>query len=200
MNRQGAHEAARRFVPKPAARTASLTVHAASLADAASNGRLPKTDKKTSMYSFVLITHSWLRWAVLVLGALVLIFAARGVSTGASWSAREQRLHQAFMGVLDTQFTLGALLYLWLSPITSAVFSNFGAAMKNPQLRFFGLEHAVTMLIAVGVAHIGKVRAQRKQGPAQTRSVLITQLLWLLLTLAAIPWPVLDIGRPLFRM
>ena len=30
--------------------------------------------------------------------------------------------------------------------------------------------------------------------------VLIAQLLWLVLTCAAIPWPGLDIGRPLFRM
>jgi hypothetical protein len=152
------------------------------------------------MYAFVLITHSWLRWVVLALGVLVLIISARGVITRASWSAANRGLHKAFMAALDTQFTLGALLYLWLSPITTVVFSDFGAAMKNPPLRFFGLEHAVTMFIAVAVAHIGSTRSRQKEGPARHRTLLITQLLWLLLTLAAIPWPGLDIGRPLFRL
>ena len=152
------------------------------------------------MYTLVLFTHSWLRYLVLALGVLMLAVAARGLATRASWSPRDERFHKAFVGSLDLQFTFGALLYVWLSPISSAAFADFGAAMKNPQLRFFGLEHAVTMLIAVGVAHIGRTRSRRKEGPARHRTVLITQALWLLLTCAAIPWPVLDIGRPLFRM
>jgi len=152
------------------------------------------------MSTLVLITHSWLRYVVLALGVLVLAVAARGLGASAAWSPRDERFHKAFVGSLDLQFTLGALLYVWLSPISSAAFADFGAAMKNPQLRFFGLEHAVTMLIAVGVAHIGRTRSRRKEGRARHRTVLITQVLWLMLTCAAIPWPVLDIGRPLFRM
>jgi hypothetical protein len=67
-------------------------------------------------------------------------------------------------------------------------------------LRFFGVEHIATMLIAVAVAHVGRVRSKRKQGAARYRSTLVFQSIWLLLTLAAIPWPGLDIARPLFRM
>jgi hypothetical protein len=152
------------------------------------------------MYTFVLLSHSWLRYAVLALGLIVLALAARGVSVRASWSPRDERLYKAFIGSLDLQFTLGLLLYLWLSPISTAAFADFGAAMKNPHLRFFGLEHALTMFIAVSVAHIGAVRSRRKDGPARQRTVLIFQAFWLLLTLAAIPWPMLDVGRPLFRM
>jgi hypothetical protein len=152
------------------------------------------------MYAFVLLGHSWLRYLVLGLGLAVLALAVRGVSSRAAWSARDERFHKWFVGALDAQFTLGALLYLWLSPITWAAFSDFGAAMKNPQLRFFGLEHALTMFIAVAVAHIGRTRSRRKEGLARHRAVLIFQVFWLLLTLAAIPWPMLDVGRPLFRM
>jgi hypothetical protein len=152
------------------------------------------------MYAFVLITHSWLRYVVLALGIAVLALALRSVLARVDGSARQERIHKAFVGALDAQFMLGALLYLWLSPITSAAFADFGAAMKNPQLRFFGLEHAVTMFLAVAVAHIGKVRAQKKPQAQRARTVLVFQLLWLALTCAAIPWPGLDIGRPLFRM
>jgi hypothetical protein len=97
------------------------------------------------------------------------------------------------------QFLLGLLMYFALSPVTAAARANMGAAMKVPELRFFGVEHAATMFIAVTVAHLGRIRAKRKQARARYRSTLITQIFWLLLTLAAIPWPGLDIARPLFR-
>jgi hypothetical protein len=55
------------------------------------------------------------------------------------------------------------------------------------------------MLIAITVAHLGRVRSKRKTGPARSRSVAITQAVWLVLTLLAIPWPGLDVARPLLR-
>jgi hypothetical protein len=152
------------------------------------------------MYAFVLLAHSWLRYAVLALGLAVLALALRGVLARVPWSAPQERIHKAFLGALDTQFLLGALLYLWLSPIAMAAFADFGAAMKNAQLRFFGLEHALTMFLAVAFAHIGKVRAMKKPEAARARTVLVFQLIWLVLTCLAIPWPVLDVGRPLFRI
>lgn len=153
------------------------------------------------MYTAVLILHSWLRYAVLALGLLLLALAVRGArASDGGWSARDERVHKAFLSALDTQFLLGVLLYVWLSPIARAALADFGAAMKDAHLRFFGLEHAATMLIAVAIAHAGRVRSRRKEGRARHRAVLVTQALWLIATLAAIPWPGLDVGRPLFRM
>lgn len=177
-----------------------LAVDVASIAEAAIAAPKPKNDKKNRMYGFVLIAHSWLRYVVLALGVLMIALAARALGARASWSVRDERFHKAFLSALDTQLLLGALLYLWLSPVSSAAFADFGAAMKNAPLRFFGLEHAVTMFIAIAVAHIGKVRAQKRPQALRARTVLVFQLIWLALTCAAIPWPVLDVGRPLFRM
>jgi len=152
------------------------------------------------MYTFVLITHSWLRYLVLGFGLWLLVASFRGWRRSSAWSASDERLHTLFLSALDTQLLLGLVLYFVLSPLPSAAFADFGAAMKVAPLRFFALEHFVTMLIAVIIAHVGRVRAKRKEGAARYRSVLITQAVWLLLTLAAIPWPMLDVGRPLFRM
>jgi hypothetical protein len=151
-------------------------------------------------YSVVLFIHSWLRYAVLGAGLWLLIASIRGLRGGQPWAKGDERAHVAFLGLLDTQLVLGLTLYFVLSPISAAAMANFGAAMKNPHLRFFGVEHIVTMLLAIVVAHVGRVRAKRKQGSARYRTTLITQAIWLLLTLAAIPWPGLDIARPLFRM
>lgn len=151
------------------------------------------------MYSVVLFTHSWLRYLVLGFGIALLALCVRGLR-GGTWTEKEERTHVLFTAILDVQFLLGLLLYFKLSPIAQAALANMGAAMKDPTLRYFGVEHIATMLIAVIVAHVGRARSKRKQGKARFKSVLITQAVWLLLTLAAIPWPVLDIGRPLFRM
>ena len=150
------------------------------------------------MYLATLVIHSWLRWVVLALGIWLLIAAARGLKASA-WSPSDERTHKIFLGVLDTQFMLGLLLYFVLSPLTSAAMSNMGAAMKDPTLRFFGVEHIFAMILATAAAHIGRKRSQKKTGGARYKTTLITQIVWLLLTLAAIPWPMLDIGRPLFR-
>jgi hypothetical protein len=150
------------------------------------------------MYSLVLFTHSWLRYLVLGLGIALLLVCLQDKRTG-RWTEKPERLHTLFLAVLDVQLLLGLALYFGLSPITEAALANFGAAMKEPTLRFFGVEHLATMLVAVIVAHVGRVRSKRKEGEARFRSAIITQAVWLLLTLAAIPWPGLDIGRPLFR-
>jgi hypothetical protein len=152
------------------------------------------------MYIAVLFIHSWLRYVVLFLGAWLLVASARGLRGGGTWSPSDERLHVGFLAVLDSQLLLGLSLYFVLSPISAAARVNMALAMKDPHLRFFGVEHIATMLIAIVLAHVGRVRAKRKHGRARYRSTLITQIFWLLLTLSAIPWPGLDIARPLFRM
>jgi hypothetical protein len=150
------------------------------------------------VYVAVLFIHSWLRWIVLALGLAVLLASIGGVRLGGAWDPKHERWHKVFLGSLDTQLLLGLLLY-FLSPIATAARASMAVAMKDAQLRFFGVEHIVTMLIAVAVAHIGRVRSKRKEGRQRYRTVLTTQVVWLVLTLLAIPWPGLDIARPLFR-
>jgi hypothetical protein len=137
---------------------------------------------------------------VLALGLWLLVLALRHVRSSSPWSQGHERVYVGFLAALDTQVLLGLLLYFVLSPVSAAALADFGSAMKDPTLRFFGVEHIATMLIAVAVAHVGRVRSKRKLGAARYRSTLVFQSIWLLLTLAAIPWPGLDIARPLFRM
>ncbi|HMJ12645.1 MAG TPA: hypothetical protein VK524_14580 [Polyangiaceae bacterium] len=153
-----------------------------------------------SMYAIVLIVHSWLRYVVLALGLVLLATAASNLRQQASWSERHESIHRAFLSTLDLQLLLGLLLFIVWSPLVEILLSNFAAGVKDAQLRFFGLEHPVTMLLAVVIAHVGRTRSRRKQGRARQQTVVITQALWLLLTFTAIPWPWLDVGRSLFRL
>lgn len=152
------------------------------------------------MYADVLLVHSWFRYIVLGLGLWLLITIVQGLLEGRPWARVDERLHVAFLAALDAQLLLGLSLYFLLSPISAQALADLGAAMKDPPLRFFGVEHSATMLLAVIIAHVGRVLSKRKSSTARYRTLLWTQLLWALLTFAAIPWPMLDVGRPLFRM
>src|SRR6476661_7886973 len=100
--------------------------------------------------SITLILHSLLRWVVLLTGIAA---AARGFmgGKGKSWTAADSRSGLLFITVLDLQLLLGLLLYIFLSPTVRTAFLNFGAAMKDPMLRFFAVEDVVGMVIAIAL-------------------------------------------------
>lgn len=141
------------------------------------------------MYGIVLIIHSWLRWAVL----------AAGIAAVARGGARDSSTGRWFTVLLDVQMLIGLLLYFVFSPFTTAALGDFGGAMRNPQLRFFAVEHTFGMIIGLVLAHIGT--AKIKKAPAERRGklALIFYGLALVAILASIPWPGMPAGRPLFR-
>src|SRR5437879_1093168 len=112
------------------------------------------------MYTLVLGLHSWLRWAALVAGvaATFTSFSDRAGSTGGS---RAGMWGLVLMPRLARQMLLGLLLYLVLSPCTAEAMRDFGAAMKSPGLRFSAVELLSLMLVAVVLAHVGRVMARK---------------------------------------
>jgi len=150
-------------------------------------------------YIVVLYTHSYLRWVLLALACGLCIACARARRGDGEWTRAHERLHVAFVGAFDLQFTLGLILYLWLSPYARAFYANPGAGMKDATLRFFGVEHVFSMLIAISIVHIGRVRSKRVHGAARHRRVLLFTIALLVLLLIAIPWPFLPYARPLLR-
>jgi hypothetical protein len=152
------------------------------------------------MYELTLTLHSWLRWGALLagIGATVLLFLSGRDSKAA---AKGDRWGLIFMIMLDLQLLLGLLLYFALSPITSAIFDNFGAAMRDPAARFWAVEHVSLMLFAVVIAHVGRVLARKAATPAAKRTrLLVCFTLATIALLAATPWPGMPAGRPLFRL
>ena len=147
------------------------------------------------MYSIVLLLHSWIRWVALV-GAVGTVLAAlmNRERTAEGWSL-------VSMIGLDLQLLLGLWLYLVVSPNMAEIRAHFGEAMQNPQLRFWAVEHVTAMLVAVVVAHVGRVLARKAQAASAKRMrLLICFGLALVLMLVGIPWPGTKAGRPLFRV
>jgi hypothetical protein len=151
------------------------------------------------MYSTVLLIHSWIRWIALVslVGAT---FAAVRNQVGGDRSVAD-RWGLAAMMSLDIQMLLGLLLYFALSPFTTEALQNFSAAMQNPPLRFWAVEHLTSMLGAVVLAHVGRVLARKARTDASKRMRLLLCFgMATVLVMLAIPWPGMANGRPLFRI
>ena len=77
------------------------------------------------MYPTVLLLHSRLRWAVILLGLSRRSGRSRGRRPGGR-VAIDDRIGKLFMHALDLQMLLGLVLYFFLSPITKAAMSDFG--------------------------------------------------------------------------
>ena len=151
------------------------------------------------MYTLVLALHSWLRWGVIV--AAFLATASTFTSRPAGGADPADRWGLIFMISLDLQMLLGLLLYFALSPTTAAIMTDFGAAMKDPVARFWAVEHICTMMIAVVLAHVGRVLARNAKTPASKRTrLMVCFTVATLLILAGTPWPGMTAGRPLFRL
>jgi hypothetical protein len=150
------------------------------------------------MYGAILTAHSWIRWAALV-GGVGATLAASATRPGSEVRAAGWGLFLVI--AVDVQALLGLMLYFFLSPFTHLAFADFGAAMSNPALRFWAVEHATMMLLAVVVVHVTRVlgrtakTAQRRRVRQMSGFALAT-----IIMLLATPWPGLPNGRPLFRV
>jgi hypothetical protein len=153
-----------------------------------------------SAYSAVLFAHSALRWVVLLLLVAVAARTALAWSRRREWTGADRSWSVALVVAMDLQFLIGVALYTFLSPLTRAFFSDPGGGMKDPVTRFFGLEHAFAMALALAAVHVGRAVSRQAATPARRHARLcLTTLIALLLVLAGIPWPALSYGRPLLR-
>ncbi len=151
------------------------------------------------MYLFLLSLHSIVRWVVVIAGVIAVVQALRGLLGRRQWTRLDDRLGLAFTSALDTQLLLGVLLYV-VSPLIQAVFADFGAAMGVTAQRFFAMEHALLMIVAVVLAHVGRARIRRApDDESRYRQAALFFGLALLVILVAIPWPFSPAARPLVR-
>jgi hypothetical protein len=152
------------------------------------------------VYPAVLTIHSWLRWVALLLGAAATLNAYRH-RADTSERPRGRWWDTFFMLALDLQILFGLLLYLGLSPFSREVWNNARAALGDPALRFWGIEHAVMMFGAAAAVRVGRVYAMGVKTTVVRRH---GRFIWfgvaVLAMLAGIPWPGLAGGRPLFRL
>ncbi len=103
----------------------------------------------------ILVLHNLIRWAVLLFGFWAIFNAISGVTTKRNYMAADNRSNFLFMLSCDIQLLLGLILYFansWFDRL-----KDLGNNMKDAGNRFFTLEHALLMIIAWILVHVGRV-------------------------------------------
>jgi len=155
---------------------------------------------QTFYMNYTLVIHSILRWAVLLFGAWAVFAALGAVISKRAYKSSDNKVGLFFMISCDIQLLLGLILYftgMWFEKVKSGM----GAVMKDPLERFFAIEHALMMIIAWLLVHVGRSMVKRGDTDAQKhKSTLIYFGIALVLILAMIPWPFRQpgIARQLF--
>jgi len=90
---------------------------------------------------FVLMLHSLVRWAVVVVAVVALVKFALGWLRGGAFDRMARGLASGFSGLMDLQMLLGLI-------------SLFGSGLSGEGFPMYRIEHAITMIVAVVVAHL----------------------------------------------
>ena len=144
------------------------------------------------MYQFLFGLHSGIRYIVILLFAVALIMALFGLFGRRSYTEANRKVNLFSMISAHIQLLTGLILY-FVSP--KVMYSNMAAAMKDPIIRYWTVEHLVMMLFAVILITIGHSRSKKAiDAVNKHRAIALFYGLALLVILLAI----YQSGRPIF--
>ena len=148
-------------------------------------------------YIYLKDIHNLVRWLVLLTCIWALFRVWAGLLKRTEWTKKDRIAGLVFSSVLNVQFLLG-LIVLFVGPVHT-YYSNMAATMKDSVARFFAVEHPFMMLLAVIAAQAGFSMSKRAgTDRAKFLKAAICYTISTVLILAAIPWPWMKAGRPLF--
>ena len=121
------------------------------------------------MYSLFLVTHSIVRYFVLLLLIIVIVRSCIGWIKQSPYNKLDNQLSLSLFIFTHSQLLLGLLLFL-VSPLV--VFS--GASMKDPATRYWLVEHNTGMIIAIVLITIARISSKKMvDGVAKHRRMFI---------------------------
>jgi hypothetical protein len=154
------------------------------------------------MQTGLLHLHNLLRWIIVILLLLSIIKSFtgwKGKKTLSEWDGRIW-----LFTMIASHITLLLGLYQWLmgryGVLTYEIPEGL-SRMKDPFIRFFQVEHPISMLLAVLFITLGRGMAKKEMSDTDKyRKAFLYFIVAGLLLLVAVPWPFRGetIGRSLF--
>lgn len=152
------------------------------------------------MYTTLLSLHSVFRWLI-VIGVIYTLYRAySGISGSKSFTSADANTRKFTVIAAHIQLLIGVALYI-LSPMTKYFMSNFSTAVKIKEMRFYGMEHSIVMVLAIILITIGSAVSKKKETDrAKFKALAIWFTIALILLLLMVPWPVSPFSmRPWLR-
>ncbi|MDX1641189.1 MAG: cytochrome B [Balneolaceae bacterium] len=154
------------------------------------------------MFHTVLLSlHSLLRWFVLIILLYAIYRSFKGWFSKSSFTVQDSKVNRITTIIAHIQLLIGLILYA-VSPVIHNLFSNFGEAVQQSSIRFYGMEHSVMMIIAIALITIGSVKSKREaEDVRKFKTAAIWFTIALIIILISIPWPFSPMdARPWFRI
>lgn len=152
------------------------------------------------MYPYLLFFHSIFRWLVLISLCYAVFRSLSGWLGRRPFSKTDNLVRHLTATVSHVQLTIGYVLY-FQSPLIAYFRSSYSEAVKQPDLKFFGLIHIALMTVSILVITIGSSMAKRDTtDQAKFRTMTLFFAAALLIILMVIPWPFSPLAnRPYLR-
>lgn len=147
------------------------------------------------MLTGLLHTHSLLRYILLAFILLTIFKAFSGWLGKKPYLPGDKKVALFTLISAHLQLVIGLVLY-FVSPTVKVGLGDMGAAMKDPGLRFWSVEHIGMMLLAIILITVGYSVAKRgKDDEAKHKKIAIFYLIALIIIFVSIPWPWSAISR-----
>jgi hypothetical protein len=148
-----------------------------------------------SQVEILVAIHNIMRWVIIILAAIALFRAYRGLLGKREWLELDRKTGVFFNAALDMQLLLGIILWIFGNWGIKAFDLAASGGDNRMSILYFALEHPIAMLVAVILAHVGTASAKRIQDSiARHKKVAIFFTLAVIIILVSIPWT----QRPLF--
>lgn len=144
------------------------------------------------MYSFLLLSHSIVRFAVLAFLVIVIILAFCGWKNKKAFSSIDNKLGLFLLIATHIQLLLGLALYF-----TSPNVRFEAVSMKDSLSRYWLVEHITLMIIAVVLITVTRIRSKKIADDEVRHKQLF---IWNTLALALIVIAILMSGRDFFSL
>ena len=161
---------------------------------------LAALNKYTKMYSTLLALHSLTRWLVLIFLLYSIYRSFIGYKCNKLFSKTDNAFRHWTATIAHIQLVLGLWLY-FISPIIDYFLHHYKDAVHQREIRFFGMEHSIMMIIAIVMITVGSAKAKRKLTDKEKfKTMAIWFTVGLLIILTSIPWAFSPLAsRPYFR-
>ena len=152
------------------------------------------------MYTFLILSHSIVRWLIVPAITYALYCGFRGWSQKRPFTKSDDTIRHVTATLTHIQLMIGYVLY-FNSPFISYFRTHFKEAIKQFDFVFFGLIHITLMTIAIIVVTIGSSIVKRQQSDTtKFKTMAMFYTIAFIIILIAVPWPFSPLSaRPYFR-
>lgn len=146
-----------------------------------------------NLYLILKHLHSGWRYVVLALVLIAIITAFAGWFGKNNYTNGNRKLNMFAMISMHIQLLIGLVLY-FVSPKVNL--GDFGGAMKDAISRYWTVEHALMMIIAIVIITIGHSKSKKAIGNNKHKTIAIFYTISLAIVLLAISMS----GYPILAM